>query len=185
MENFVSPYVKNIQTNARIKRIRSIIYPKMFSLRLIFQSKTFQERLFYINVKLEIHKGSKNFMGEISKANRSRAISKYQHDERISDLISRHERFVSVPRKRGIAKVIVRVAGIGSVSNDRSFHGRMENGWEKKDDLVDGSLDPPWHQGIGMRRGALEETMISLQYHFGRAVSDSIAVVELTNRGAP
>lgn len=32
-------------------------------------------------------------------------------------------------------------------------------------------------------RGALEETMISLQYHFGRhrrAVSDSIAVVELT-----
>lgn len=113
MENFVSPYVKNIQTNARIKRIRSIIYPKMFSLRLIFQSKTFQERLFYINVKLEIHKGSKNFMGEISKANRSRAISKYQHDKRISDLISRHERFVSVPRKRGIAKVIVRVAGIG------------------------------------------------------------------------
>lgn len=85
----------------------------MFSLRLIFQSKTFQERLFYINVKLEIHKGSKNFMGEISKANRSRAISKYQHDKRISDLISRHERFVSVPRKRGIAKVIVRVAGIG------------------------------------------------------------------------
>lgn len=124
MENFVSPYVKNIQTNARIKRIRSIIYPKI----LIFQSKTFQERLFYINVKLEIHKGSKNFMGEISKANRSRAISKYQHDKRISDLISRHERFVSVPRKRGIAKVIVRVAGIGSVSNDRSFHGRMENG---------------------------------------------------------
>lgn len=91
------------------------MYPKnVLSPTFDFSMEKFRRKFFYW---IQDTRGQLKFhWRKLARQIDSEQLANTKHDKTISDLISRHERFVSVPRKRGIAKVI-RVPGDRMVNN--------------------------------------------------------------------